>query len=404
MEENPDREYQIIRYLFSASFAASTLLALIVTLDDYLFIRVLFILIVFTVVSLILMSMLQLLGMPTSFFLSLAVVNMLLIIPELSLRLTDFHYETGIQFGYPRPIQFIRFELDPNLYWKLDPSYPGVNAYGFPGEEFTIPKPENTFRILYLGDSVTVQGYPQEVERLLNASHGGASLAFESVSLAVYGYSTYQGKILADRYGEILQPDLVVVLYGWNDHWLAYGAKDSEKEIDLSPLSQLAIDLHQFRLAQGIFWIGDRIRGVQNVPINEVRVPLGEYRENLLAIEETFVRISAPIMLITAPTSHYRLGVPDALVEKLFAQDEETAVTLHREYNQVVRENAEEKGIILLDLEANLDSLPEGDLESIFMEDGIHFTPVGVLEVADRIVQTIEEEILDSVSELQPLQ
>jgi lysophospholipase L1-like esterase len=88
----------------------------------------------------------------------------------------------------------------------------------------------------------------------------------------------------------------------------------------------------------------------------------------------------------------------------LFVHDDKTAVMLHRAYNQVVREIAEDERITLLDLETDLDSLSEGKLESMFKEDGIHFTPDGVLEVADRIAQTIEVEVLESVTEPYPLQ
>src|SRR5258706_2250492 len=41
--------------------------------------------------------------------LALVTLNLLLVIPELTLRAVDFRYESGLQFGYPRPIHFARF-------------------------------------------------------------------------------------------------------------------------------------------------------------------------------------------------------------------------------------------------------------------------------------------------------
>ena len=42
-------------------------------------------------------------GKPYKWILILAMVNLLLIVPELSLRVAQFHYQSGIEFGYPRP-------------------------------------------------------------------------------------------------------------------------------------------------------------------------------------------------------------------------------------------------------------------------------------------------------------
>ncbi|NIS82726.1 MAG: hypothetical protein GTO14_21575, partial [Anaerolineales bacterium] len=288
MENKGKSELIYTRALFSISLLISIVLAVVVTFDDLLFVKFLFGLVLFTVVSLVVMSMLHSMEKRLGFFLSLAMLNLFIVVPELVLRVANFRYEGGIQFGYPRPSQYIRLMPDPELFWRLNPDYPGVNSEGFPGDEFTIPKQEGVFRTLYLGDSTTVQGYPHEVEHIINQEHESGVTKYESVSLAVYGYSSHQGRILAEKYAMPLEPNLVVVYYGWNDHWLAYEARDSEKEVSSSSLTDFFIYLHQYRLAQWLFWLSDTISGVENNPIEEVRVPIEEYRENLCAVREAF--------------------------------------------------------------------------------------------------------------------
>ncbi len=79
-----------------------------------------------------------------------------------------------------------------------------------------IPKPPGRARVLFLGDSCTQQGYPRLVELYLTIADEDRS--FEAVTLAVAGYSPYQGRVLAETYGVQMQPDFVVVYFGWNDH------------------------------------------------------------------------------------------------------------------------------------------------------------------------------------------
>jgi lysophospholipase L1-like esterase len=328
-------------------------------------------------------------GKNVDWFLSIAALNLLLLAPELILRQLDFRYETGIQFGYPRLTHFESFILDDELFWRLRPERPGVNSWGFPGPEIALPKPANTYRLLFLGDSVAQQGYPAIVETLLNQPGNQAPRRIESVSLALSGYSTYQGRVLVNKYGDSLGPDLVLVCYGWNDHWLAYGDIDSKKKIrlDQSAVGQLSRELyHRSRLLQGlryllIPWLG------ADQPLAVVRVPADEYRENLLYIGSFFSERNVPIIFITPPTSHHRLGVPDYLVDEGFALDKASVLALHQHYNQIAREVTTARAWPLLDLEREWAARP--DLAEIFIQDGIHLTPAGSTLAAERIASFI---------------
>lgn len=327
-------------------------------------------------------------GRSVSGFLSIAILSAMLLTPELVLRQVGFRYETGIQFGYPTLTRFESFVAADDLLWTLRPGAPNVNSWGFPGEEIEIPKPADTYRMLFLGDSVTQQGYPALVESRLNRQ-GRLPRRAESVSLSLAGYSSYQGRILADTYGGLLEPELVVVSYGWNDHWQAYGEIDSEKTIDLdqSGVGRLSREIQQrSRLMQGLGYLSNAWLGTDR-PLSVMRVPLDEYLENLSAIAESFAVRHTPVIFITPPASHQRLGVPDYLVDDGFAVDKASVVRLHQQYNEVVRQVAGMHPVHVLDLERDWASRP--DLARMFIEDGIHLTDEGSALVANAIVDAI---------------
>lgn len=326
-----------------------------------------------------------------------AVVVCLVVIPELLLRLIGFRYQgslhnqTGEKFATLRPETRTLFVPDDKLYWKLPSIQPNVNSYGFPGHEIAVPKPPGIYRMIYLGDSVTQLGYPRFVERLLQGLLGRDDIEIEAVIMAVAGYSSYQGMVMTEMYAKKFEPDLAVVLFGWNDHWLASNAIDSEagggsldrvirKLYHCSRLMQLA-----GRLAEP--WIAGR----ENKIIDQVRVPSDEYSANLRTISGLFQQLGVPVLMVTSPTSHYALGVPDYLVGGRYAYSQDSVVNLHRKYNNVVREVAERENLYLLDLEKLIGA--RQDLASLFSADGIHPTRKGIELMAKLIGQYIYEHI-----------
>jgi len=322
--------------------------------------------------------------------LTLATLNLFVVVPELALRAAGFRAESGIQFGYPRPTAFMGFAPDERLFWKLRSPNRNVNSLGFPGAEIASPKPPGRYRVMFLGDSCTQQGYPDIVELFLNEGSRNSSAEVEAITLALSGYSSHQGRVLAELYGEKLEPDVAVVYFGWNDHWRAYQTIDSQKVVQGTRsrwASGLAV-ARRLRLVQGLESLSASFSG-SNVPMDEVRVPITQYQENLLKIQKTFEGRKVPVVFIAAPTSHYRLGVPDYLLDLNFISDKTSSVALHRSYNQVVREVAKATGSHLLDLEQNFDS--RGDLDAIFTPDGIHFTASGLALVARRVSDFLEE-------------
>jgi lysophospholipase L1-like esterase len=329
--------------------------------------------------------------------LSAGVLVLAVIVPEVALRLAGFQYQAGVRFGYPDPTTMAYFEPDARLFWKLKTPADRAhargdtagNSRGFPGPDPEIPKPAGAYRALFLGDSCTFQGYPWIAAEDLRAQHLPKEKRAEAVSFAVPGYTSLQGRRAAEAYGLELDPDVVFVYFGWNDHWAAYGEIDSKKVA--SGPTAAASALERSRLVQATAWIAAKWLGGRK-PLDLPRVLPDEYRENLEAIDAIFAPRGVPVVYLTAPTTFYRSGVPEKLLRDQFAKSAEDAIALHRRYNAIVREVASESKAFLLDLETECDASPE--LPRWFLKDGIHFSPEGRQWLAGRISAFLRDEVL----------
>jgi lysophospholipase L1-like esterase len=115
---------------------------------------------------------------------------------------------------------------DARLLWRYAPGgiFNGrkVNQLGYLDREVPAQKPPGSRRVICLGDSCSAQGIPPYSgllhERLAHARVGGP--AWEAFNMAVHGYSVRQGLRLFELEAHRLQPDVVTIYFGWNDHWL----------------------------------------------------------------------------------------------------------------------------------------------------------------------------------------
>jgi len=331
--------------------------------------------------------------------LAVVAVGLALAVPEAVLRLAGFQYESGVDFNIPESAEeWVAYEPHPELLFTFDPAHPKVNRFGFPDREVRLPKPDETFRILFLGDSCTQQGFPDQVASRLSLDAGDGGPSFDAVTLAVAGYSSYQGRVLAREFAPLMEGDLAVVYFGWNDHWLASGAPDSQRiavQTDLGPLQRFIRRINEHsRFFQLLVRLRVSLTQWSDPASSSLRVPIAEYRANLEEIHERLSNLGMPVVFVTAPTSHYYFGAPAELVRDRFAADTESVPRLHRSYNRVVREVAEERGALLLDLERDLGKLPPGRLRRVFSEDGIHFSDAGLRQISRRIARFLRTERL----------
>ena len=300
--------------------------------------------------------------------------------PEMGLRVAGFRHDHALlmQFGFPSPDLLLKMPHDEELFWRLPPDYPGANSQGFVGPEFRIPKPAGTRRLMFLGDSCAMQGYPNLVPKAMTAREG---VEVDAVNLGVAGYTSHQGVVLMRRWGPVLQPDVVVVCYGWNDHWLAFGAPDSaKKQTAMQKVLQAAVV--STRTTQ---WLASKVP--PEPPLSVTRVSETEYAANLERIGELAEAAGARVLLLTAPTSAEVVG-PPALLIPSFAESGQAIIDRHRAYNTIVREVARRRSWRLLDLAAEV---PTERLSELFTVDTVHFSGPGLVWMAESIGREVEQ-------------
>lgn len=153
------------------------------------------------------------------------------------------------------------FEGDPQTFWRLRPNVEhaiwdftmvSTNAQGLRHDRPLDHKPAGRFRIVCVGDSVTFgyriplvfpehpdhydhgdAPYPARLERMLRSEFPGRDV--EVVALAVPGYSSYQGRLLLEHTISWLEPDVVVICFGFND--IAYKPSPDAVLMTRDPLS-----------------------------------------------------------------------------------------------------------------------------------------------------------------------
>ena len=262
---------------------------------------------------------------------------------------------------------------DPELIFKFVPgstiSGRKINRYGFRDREFEIQKPEGVRRVICLGDSVTAQGLPGYAQylhdMLTNAPPDGAT--WDAYSLGVYGYSSLQGLRLLRLFGKDMQPDVVTVSFGRNDHNLAKVTDHARMAVRLSPFMRaLHTVLGRRTVGRLVLHALDRshertaIRGA-----DDVRVPPDQFRDNMRAFVREIRDMDAVPVLITAP----RREMPETYVEQGNAHSTAEYERQHDEYAEIVRQVARETGAPLLDLQRIM-AAPECD--QYFEDDAVH--------------------------------
>lgn len=133
-------------------------------------------------------------------------------------------------------------EGDPLLFWRLKPNLHDVvwdftwlstNAQGFRDPRPLGPKPANGWRVVCVGDSVTfgyrvplvwprrpeLHGHERPFPRILEAElqKQMPHFAVDAVTMAVPGYSSYQGRLWVERDLASMHPNVVIICFGWND-------------------------------------------------------------------------------------------------------------------------------------------------------------------------------------------
>ena len=202
--------------------------------------------------------------------------------------------------------------LDEDLLWQVEPgpqnlhaTQTTVNSLGLRGAELQVPKPQGQRRLMSLGDS-SVFGFGVPDGRVF-VEVAAQKLGIEPVNGAMPGYSSQQALAMLERYGEQVEPDLVVVATLWSDN-------NFDGFVDAELLEQRSgFSLTGALASTGLFRWGSGLLGV--MPYNEVgfgtlaqnprlgrrRVPVQEYVQNLEALVARSQALGAePVFLMLA--------------------------------------------------------------------------------------------------------
>ena len=158
-------------------------------------------------------------------------VSIALLGGELVLRyvLKAWPFEPGLYFP-----EYLTAK-DLPLRWRFSPAG-GRNSLGLRNREIG-PKAPDSYRILFLGDSLIWSGetrsaelYTEVLERRLNVLKP-ALKSIEIINAGVPGYTTYQELEFLRLYGLAMQPDWVILGFVFNDLYCPYLHKPTRNNL-----------------------------------------------------------------------------------------------------------------------------------------------------------------------------
>jgi lysophospholipase L1-like esterase len=269
---------------------------------------------------------------------------------------------------------------DPILQFKLDSDLQvleeKLSSDGFRTHEIA-PRRDGVYRILSLGDSCTfgilMRGkyfgyvrnpYPLALEKLLADRVGPGR--FEVFNAGVPGYNSYHGLMLLRGKLRDLEPDLITVRYGWNDHFL------SEAPPGASPFresdNRLVVALEDLALRTALYPFVRRLafelrarRGQSPDALRETfarqtqwspTVPLPDYEHNLRRIVEIGRSRGAQVWLLTSP---HNPSPSDASRDFMAFNNKisyDEMIAIHEQYNEATRRVGRELGVPVMDMDA----------------------------------------------------
>jgi lysophospholipase L1-like esterase len=213
--------------------------------------------------------------------------------------------------------------------------------------------------------------YPLVLEKLLADRVGPGR--YEVYNVGIPGYNSYQGLLLMRGKLRSLDPDLVTVRFGWNDHFLSEAppGKSPYRESDrawLIPLEDLAL---RTKLYPFLRKLGMELRARRGQDPDALRqafaaqtewaptVPIPDYEHNLRRIVEIARSRGAEVWLLTAPSNPY----PDEQAKKHVTynnrQTFEELIAVHDQYNDATRRVGAELHVPVIDMDRHYRDNPD---------------------------------------------
>ncbi|MFH2035821.1 MAG: SGNH/GDSL hydrolase family protein [Candidatus Zixiibacteriota bacterium] len=293
------------------------------------------------------------------------------------------------------------FKKDKELFWRFRPSQSvsskffknkeyHINDYGLRGDEI---KPDTgQIRIIGLGNSCTFgwgigydTTYLQQLSRLLATNAEMPSC--EIINAGIPGYSSFQGRRFFFSDLADLNPDIVLMMFGWNDQWAA--ADNIPDDMQKMP-PQIIIDIQNslsrlklYRLIKKIILsvIEEPLDNKLNRENPVYRVNETEFFENLETIAVHCLKNNIVPIVLTSP-------IPS--LDKYYPPGSKSMMhNYHEYYNHQARNLTRNSPIQLIDLARIFDNYD--NLFDDARTDPIHFNVLGHKVAGEAIYDYLKE-------------
>jgi lysophospholipase L1-like esterase len=274
------------------------------------------------------------------------------------------------------------FMKDHDLFWRMRPNHQGtsrffdgkryrLNSSGLRGPE--IDPVKSRVRILALGNSCTYGWSVSDSDTYVARLQASLGDRYEVINCGVPGYSSYQGRVFFQRELLRLQPDIVLVMFGWNDIWAAAG-EIADKEQRFPPqfilnTQNVLSNLHTYRLMKKLL-----LTPIEQSPDSlfsrvapVYRVEAADFAANLKAICDSAKAHGCRPILMTGPAASLYLYYPPRARSRFHA--------VHARYNDTTRAVAAREHVGLIDLAVDFDQY--GGLYDDAQRDPSHFNARG---------------------------
>jgi lysophospholipase L1-like esterase len=280
-----------------------------------------------------------------------------------------------------------------------------INRLGFRGPDLSASKSKGSVRIVCMGDSRTFglwlspeglrydNDYPAALEESLR-EQGGLERV-EVINAGVVGYTSAHG--LAQLQTEILQlqPDIVTVAFGFNDHNLAWNPVLAAREPHHSfarELFYVASHSYWFQLAKAAY---DRIGVLHALPLSQRWVEPGAYQYNLHRFAEIGRSRGIRVLFVSQALRPIELGESATIGQDKAnpyvlagVKDLEGLHQLDRKYRYMLYEVAGEEDVPVADASLAFSE----NLEPLFSQyDLVHCNPAGARLIAETIRRKLIE-------------
>lgn len=293
------------------------------------------------------------------------------------------------------------FRRDHDLFWRLRPDqiirskfFEGkeyhINSLGLRGPE--VPKEKGSFRIAALGNSCTFgwgvsydSTYLAQLKSLIESNPDFGEV--EIVNCGIPGYSSFQGRRFLVSDVAALKPDMILIMFGWNDQWAAAGnIPDKDQQFPEQWVLDIGNCFSRFKiyglmrrmiLSSTEESLEDRLDKEHPV----YRVSVDDFYDNIeVIIRYCFNEGIIPVVL-TSP-------IPS--LEKYYPEGSRSNMhRYHYQYNYQARTAADNNRAILIDLAGEFDNYD--DLFDDAARDPIHFNAGGHKVAAEAIYRYIED-------------